>query len=198
MPSTAGWRKANCEPALTGSCRSPRPPKPIACRKKAPFRRAARWPARSCSSRRTLSLTCERRSHPQIRALRLIGKNRLQRAPARGFDLCPTGARQGGEFRPAGRRDLALALRGPALPFLIAAQRAFCAARILAIPAALIFLRFRFPVATTGAGAEAPSNSPSVLLQGINPLFEVCCPPQLLRCKICECFHIGLITLVPT
>jgi len=43
------------------------------------------------------------------------------------------------------------------LPFLMAAQRARCAARILAIPAALIFFRFGV-AAAAGAGADAPSN----------------------------------------
>ncbi len=43
-----------------------------------------------------------------------------------------------------------------AFPFLIAAHRAFWAARILAIPAALICLRFG--VARVPAGAAAPSS----------------------------------------
>ena len=59
--------------------------------------------------------------------------------------------------RPAAeilRLRLGAGLAG-ASDFLIAAQRALCAARILAIPAALIFFRFRAAVATVGAGAPS-------------------------------------------
>jgi hypothetical protein len=46
--------------------------------------------------------------------------------------------------------------------------------------------------------SQGPKQLAEFLLQGINPLFEVCRPSQLLRCKICECFHIDPITPVPT
>src|ERR1035438_10042425 len=50
-----------------------------------------------------------------------------------------------------------------AVDCLIAAQRARCAARILAIPAALIFFRFGVAAASSGAGAVAPRSWASLL-----------------------------------
>ena len=68
-------------------------------------------------------------------------------------------ARATSRARPAAESLRFLAGLAGALPLLTAAQRARCAALILAIPAALIFFRFGLAgAASASAGAGAPSS----------------------------------------
>jgi hypothetical protein len=119
-------------------------------------------------------------------ARRLNKKNRLQGCLAGSFDLRPACPGQGDKSRAAGGRKLAL-------PRGLSRSLAFLDSR----PAGSLrsadsgnsggaYLLPLWRYGCSGSYVWRPKQLAEFLLKGINSLFNICCPTQLLRRKICE------------